>query len=661
MATRTALASVVRSTDDLARYHANLAHFLTMRFRRTGRPEDLDEAVDAGRRSVALISAGNPERAKFLANLSGALRDRHQHAGVPADVADALAAEIEAAAVDTAPAWQRAGVARSAAATLVASSDVARATDLLEEAIRLLPEVSPRRLARGDQQHALAGLAGLAGDAAALVLADPRLAEADRPRKALSLLEAGRTVIISQALDGRDDLSELRRQETELAARFVDLRDQLDRPYEVALPSPAVESGGRPAVVDVGGRDRHRLAAEFAATLGRIRALDGFASFARPPDPDDLLAASSGGPVVVVNVSAYGNHALLVTNAEVTSLPLPELSRENLADRVSTFLSARQAFTTSYGARRAQGAADMTSVLEWLWNAVAEPVLDALGYRNRPTGDVWPRVWWVPCGSLSLLPIHAAGRHATAAGPCPQTVIDRVVSSYTPSLRALIHTRRRTAGSPTSAVPDVLAVAMPTTPGMPNSGRLPSVPDEVRMLRGYFPGLTVLGGDDDGEPPTKDNVLARLADHPVAHFSCHGHSDPSDPSRSRLLLQDHERNPFTAAGLGPVALDQAQLAYLSACSTATTRPPALLDESIHLASAFQIAGFRHVVSTLWEIEDRSSVRVADDFYANLRTADGTFDIDRAAWALHQAVSAARGRTDGTQHPFYWASYVHIGA
>lgn len=665
--TRDAIAAVVHSNEDLARYHANLAAMLSTRFKRTAQPANLDEAVDAGRRSIALVSASNPERSKFLASLGAALQERYRYAGAAQDASAAIDAEIEASAVDTAPARQRVGVARSAAAALVESGDLPRATDLLDEAVRLLPEVSPRRLHRGDQQHALGGLAGLAGEAAALVLADTRLAEPDRARKALSLLETGRAVLISQALDGRNDLSELRRRDPELAGRFVDLRDQLDRQWEPDLPAPAAELGAAPAVADVGGRDRHELAAEFAETLGRIRQLDGLASFGQPPGTDNLLAAARYGPVVVLNVSDYGNHALLVTKTGVTAVPLPALTEQNLVHRTSQFLSAREAVIRGFGSRRAQGEADMIDVLEWLWDAVAGPVLDALDYRGRPADDRWPRVWWVPCGLLGLLPIHAAGYQATTTDPEPSTVIDRVVSSYTPSLRALIHTHGRSAVS--RPMPEVLAVAMPTTPGIRGLGRLPAVPDEIRMLRRYFPDLTVLVGAGEAienatAEPTKSTVLGRLADHPVAHFSCHGHSDQSDPSRSRLLLQDHQSNPFTAASLGPVALDQAQLAYLSACSTAATRPLALLDESIHLASAFQIAGFRHVISTLWEILDESSVRVADDFYGHLRGSDGAFDVDRAAHSLHRATRAARDTIDANgrpQHPFFWASYVHIGA
>ena len=54
----------------------------------------------------------------------------------------------------------------------------------------------------------------------------------------------------------------------------------------------------------------------------------------------------------------------------------------------------------------------MLDVLDWLWDVIAGPVLTALGHTGPPgPGDPWPRVWWCPTGPLTVLPIHAAGRH----------------------------------------------------------------------------------------------------------------------------------------------------------------------------------------------------------------------------------------------------------
>ena len=84
-----------------------------------------------------------------------------------------------------------------------------------------------------------------------------------------------------------------------------------------------------------------------------------------------------------------------------------------------------------------------------------------------------------------------------------------------------------------------------------------------------------------------------------------------------------------------------------------------MDEAIHLTSAFQLAGSRHVIGTLWEVGDALTVDIAASFYRNLGAGTGALDADNAAYALHQAVHAVRGAYPQT--PSLWASYLHAGA
>jgi CHAT domain-containing protein len=208
---------------------------------------------------------------------------------------------------------------------------------------------------------------------------------------------------------------------------------------------------------------------------------------------------------------------------------------------------------------------------------------------------------------------------------------------------------------------------MPTTPGLPGDGALPYSDAEVTALAEQLPLPVLLRGPDGTPPratddvslPTKDTVLRHLPDCAVVHFACHGTSDPADPSKSALLLHDHRVAPLTAADLGAAELGHAQLAYLSACETAATRNPALTDEAIHLASACQLAGFPHVIGTLWNVDDKVSVDVATSFYAHLTATDGALNTDRAAHALHAAVRPLRDLFPGT--PSLWAAYLHTGA
>ncbi|MCJ1251060.1 hypothetical protein MMC30_008291 [Trapelia coarctata] len=86
--------------------------------------------------------------------------------------------------------------------------------------------------------------------------------------------------------------------------------------------------------------------------------------------------------------------------------------------------------------------------------------------------------------------------------------------------------------------------------------------------------------------------------------------------------------------------DQAQIAYLSACSTAEIKVRNLADESIHLANAFQLAGFTNVIGTLWAADDNAAVEIASKFYEGLDLYDeeGTASTSK----LEQFEEATRG-------------------
>lgn len=480
-------------------------------------------------------------------------------------------------------------------------------------------------------------------------------------------------MLLSQRLDVRSDLSDLQQQHPDLAARFIGLRDQFDQPVDDPIVA-GMPTEGRAFASQV--QDRHKLARDFAALLAEIRSLDGFASFALPPTTEELLAEAEHGPVVVFNISTYRSDALLLTRDGITHQELPELTPDDLARAVTGFQRALDTATSGADkVRRRKAQAVMVRTLQWLWDVATDPVLKALGYHGQPPAEAhWPRVWWVPGGLLGILPLHAAGYHTDPADdPHRRTVMDRVVSSYTPTVRALHYARQRT--SPQDPPKQGLVVAMPTTPGLPGHGQLNHVRAEAEVLRRHLPRAVVLSEPEPAEhpatpspeTPTKTTVLRHLPASPIAHFACHGTSHPTDPSRSHLLLHDHSSDPLTVASLTPVRLERAQLAYLSACRTAAIDTTELLDEAIHLTSAFQLAGFPHVIGTLWEVDDQIAVGIADAFYTHLRTEDGAIDTRRAAWALHQTVRGVRdghdlpGNLNRTQVPFLWAAYLHVGA
>jgi tetratricopeptide (TPR) repeat protein len=655
-ANRKAVQSAPGTTLFRAGYQANLGSWLVSRFVRDGTASDLREAVALLGQAVDATTEERPEIAVRLRRLGDALHHQFTLSGAAADEAAAIAAYVRAAGVEVAPAQVRIRAARDAA-DLLADEDPQQAADVLEAAVHLFPQLAARQLGRHDQQLMLGNFRFLAGNAAALAL---RAGGQGAPERALGLLELGRAVLHSQALDTRGDLSELRTRAPRLAARFSQLRGLLDPPD--ADRPVAIAAGAPSATLRQASTDRHRVAAEFSALLAEIRKLHGFETFLLPASAAQLRQQTTAGAIAVINVSHFRCDAILVTDAGFGHVPLPDVTIRLVAEKFIDFDHALMIAThPDATAKQWAGAQDtMSEILEWLWDTTAEPVLRALGH-DQPIGPAaaGPRVWWVPGGLMGRLPLHAAGYHreAPAGGESGRrTVMDRVISSYTPTIRALAHSRQQASSTPPKRS---LIVAMPTTPG--DVGPLPGARREAMLLQSRLPDPTVLiePSDEGRLAPTRANVLAHLVGSGIAHFACHAGSDPDDPSSSLLVLRDHERQPLTVTSLAQVRLGQAQLAYLSACQTSRNASVDLPDEIIHLTSGFQLAGYPHVIGTLWEINDRIAADIADDFYRRLETRPGQLDPTASARALHAISRGLRDQLPG--RPSIWAAYVHAGA
>ncbi|KAH7119364.1 CHAT domain-containing protein [Dactylonectria estremocensis] len=139
---------------------------------------------------------------------------------------------------------------------------------------------------------------------------------------------------------------------------------------------------------------------------------------------------------------------------------------------------------------------------------------------------------------------------------------------------------------------------MPTSPKWPGKKKAPkdlprAIEDTGELLNSARSHIstTVL------THPSADQVLEVLKTCRIAHFACHGVSDRSDPSNSGLILQTSagpgealEQDRLTVQRVSELRLRRAQIAYLSACSTAENKAARLSDEVIHVVSRFQPAG-----------------------------------------------------------------------
>lgn len=574
-----------------------------LEFDRTGDLGALDRAITAAGRATRADPLDDADRAEYRRFFAELLLVQHERVGALGPLR-AARDTFAAAATDAANGpLDRVHAARQWADVAVRLGEWPTALDAARVAMSLLPEVASRRLAWPDRERGVAELSGVAADAAALAV------QAGDAGLAVRWLEQGRGVLLGQLLDARSEVADLRRRHPRLAARLADVDEAL-----AALD------------VAVAGSDRrHAVARRREELLAEIRSLPGFGEFLLPPSLARVQEWAGEGPVVLINVSRYRCDALVLGSGPLVAIPLPALTFDDAVRHADRFADALEASTT-FG-REHQGGRVITDVLEWLDETVTGPVLRRLACDGA-------RVWWSPGGPLAGLPLHAAGRPGDG-------VLERVISSYTPTVRALGHARDTAsrAVGPT----DVLTVAVAEPDAAPP---LPHTDEEAAAIGELWAGTVLTGAD-----ATADRVLDALARHSWVHFACHGAHDADDPSASRLLLHDR---PLTVLEVSRAHLPDARLAVLSACHTARGALH-LADEALHLAGAFQIAGYPGVVATLWHVNDTMARRIAVAFHTALAAAGGPRAPGHAAAVLRDVLLRFRDYP-----PSLWAGWVHSG-
>jgi hypothetical protein len=664
-----------------AMYLGNLATALDLLFEHTGELSFAEEQVEVARQSVAAAPPGHPNRAMLLANLCAHLRGAsvdldspellveairagrdalvaypHDHpgrAGAQFNLAISLLrqyertqddrlhseaiAYLEAAAANpgnSAP--RRIDSYRHLALQNAGRDNGLPTIQAMEAATNLLPMAAPGSLTIADRGHRLARHAGLAAQAAAAAV------DAGRPDRALQLLEQTRGILIAETLGVRgDDHARLGEQHPDIAAELLRLRQQLDDRH----PSSAgiEDSGPRQAL------DRRTAYQQWQDLVDRIRQLPGFTGFLHAPGLEEFTEIAAKQPIVFVYTTFTRSDALVVTGSShepVRVVPLPELTLDAAVRRALQLAgTVHTASDNTLGVDdHAVAQREVLDVLAWLWDAVTEPILAALGHTAIPAGE-WPRLWWCPVGTMARLPLHAAGHHADhdAGDPAPRSVLDRVVSSYLTTLRGLTHVRGSELEPDASPMVVVQASQISGVPELPGAAR------EAAAIAALVPGSETLAH------PRRADVLAALPRHRMAHFACHGVADWTNPAASQLLIEDHRIEPLTVLDISALRL-RGGLAFLSACETTVT-DPRLTDESVHITGAFHLAGYQHVIGTLWPVGDWTAAQLAIDFYNRL-TVRGEPRVEESAYALHHAVRQLRARYPTI--PTAWAAYLHTG-
>ena len=588
-----------------------------------------------------------PERrARFMTGLADVLASA---AADDTSKNEAVAFYKSAAAIIEAPAIVR---LEAACGWGYHAADPADAAAGLELAVELLTLAAAPGLGYDATRRHLGRWPELPVDAAATQL------RIGKPERAVELLEHGRTVMWSRRTAIWDTpLDRINPGDPSLREQLTTIRSEL---VANVLSTSGRRDPGRQNVV---AERRASLTREWNRIMHDV-------GLGRPAPFTELKAAADDGPVVLLNASRIRSDALVLCDG----LPLGHLclpgdiyTKARAVIKAGVKMTQAEDAVASLPDPNKASDAELPAVIgaeddlqnakihysflmqrmltKWLWSDVTEPALRWLAERGKLVreGASMPRLWWCPTGGLTFMPIHAAGSRNSSA----DSVMDQVVSSYTPNLGQLIRTR--------ALVPEESRQILILAP----DSELSHAREEADRVASCFSAADVFLAEDAGA----ESSLREISHSAVLHFVGHGRAPDfqksrygSSPAGGLMIGPPGARSFLSAQDLAALPQAKARFAYLSVCESAT--PDNLIpDEATHPAAVLHFGGFPNVIATLRSVPDDSGLEVATDVYAAL-VRDGVLDERRSARALHDALHALRRARPGSTAP--WTTYMHIG-
>lgn len=614
-----------------------------VRYRLRKFEQDLDQAITIFRRANSAAPDNNHISVAISANLAISLHYKSEIAQSTTHRDEALVLILKTVNCTMITPWRRVLAARIALRYLIPTQDWSQAEAVLKQALPLLSEACNRHLSREDQQRNVRLASGLAADACSLSLLRGRVEEA------LQRAEAGRGIILGHLMDGTADLAALREHHQEIAENYETIRENASQP---------IESDDFVVREDM-FRKREQARQNMTRLEEEIRRIRGFEHFLRFPPIKAIQACAAEGPIVVVNITDIRSDAIVIAEGSISTVQLHPGTSEAPSFFLRDLANYRSADATIEDRNFVLTQQD-DDAMEWLWTTCVKPVL-----ANLPQFDDLTRVWWIGSGIASSMPFHAAGLyHRDIPEEQDENCLARTIPSYAPTIKVLMHAKARAS---TQAREErkhsFLSICMEKTPGASDLHGVIQEQKAVSEVVRHTMDVRRM------QNPTAQQALAEITRNDIAHFACHGFSDPLDPSESFLLLQKRDESgnilgevdKVTVAALLDAKNDGKArwIAYLSACSTATVTEKRYTDEGLHLANAFQVAGYTHVIGSMWPVKDQVCVEVARSFYSNLVALQGEEERNRVvALALRNAVMELRSKMP---HDFRgWAPYVHWG-
>jgi CHAT domain-containing protein/tetratricopeptide (TPR) repeat protein len=182
---------------------------------------------------------------------------------------------------------------------------------------------------------------------------------------------------------------------------------------------------------------------------------------------------------------------------------------------------------------------------------------------------------------------------------------------------------------------------------------LPGAKDEVKGISKFVSTVSFV------DLLAQENTFKEKApEFDILHLAMHTIINDSLPMLSKLVFSKPDQKSSDDGYLNAYEIYNlklnARLAVLSACETGSGK----LQQGegvMSMARGFIYAGCPSIVMTLWQVEDKSGVKIMEDFYKYLSKGK------RKDVALRMAKLNHINNSDPlTAHPHFWLGYVNIG-
>jgi CHAT domain-containing protein len=411
----------------------------------------------------------------------------------------------------------------------------------------------------------------------------------------------------------------------------------------------------------------------------------------RSPQPVDLATLRSlmdpGLAILSYSVSTSATQLLVVTaKGPLMAYTIP-LGQDAIRDKVELFRRLLSGGTRSSSFISTQGSANpLYTIARSLYRELLQPAASVL--------DKSDRIVIVPDGPLQVLPWGAMIREV---GPSPESQsrswqylaewkpISTVLSA---TLFAELRQSRRQAeyesgprtiaafGAPlvsqglahkkADAIEDI-RIRSVARQGF-NFEPLPASRAEIQQIASLFPQVTTYLGPE----ATEENAKSLPRTTGIVHFATHATLDERFPLNSAVVLSIPEKfeegkdNGLLQAWeiFEQVRID-ADLVVLSACETGLGKEMGG-EGLIGLTRAFQYAGARSVMASLWKISDRTTAELMVRFYKHLKDGLPKDEALRAAQIelIRGPIQVKNEKGDieeiDASAPYYWAAFQIYG-